>query len=522
MGYENPRESENTFTSDHHITTNMFGIETFIVLVVCSLCYILLKKRQDYWKQIGIPFEKPVLLFGNTLDILRMKKSLSDILRDLYFKYSNKRFFGIWVYHEPHLVLRCPELIKQVLIKDFDNFYNRNVQSNEKVDPITANMMFFTKNPKWRFIRTSTTPMFSSGKLKYIYPQIEIVAKELVSFVSEKNPNILFLKNITSKYSTDVISSIAFGIDSHSFQDNDTPFTDVGKGVFEVSLRNTTAAATYFSKNPFVDLFRIRFVKASIANFLSDTFLNIIKERRFSEVQRRDLVDLMIELKEKHKFADNELIGQATQFFLAGYETTSTTITFALYELSLNKEVQSKLRNEIDKSIENGEKFSYYTLKNVSYLHQVVLETLRKYPPLPFLGRSCTNDYKIPGSNITIEKDTPVMIPLMGIHYDPVYFPDPQKFDPERFSEGNFMKIHPGSFLPFGDGPRNCIGQRIGLLSVKLALAHFVRNFEFEAIEGTEVPITFSPKTFTLTTNNPIGVHIRKLSENRSKESQQR
>ncbi|GJQ69999.1 Cyp6g1 [Trypoxylus dichotomus] len=499
------------FTSDNHRTINMFGIQIFISFILCSVCYIWLRQKRDYWKRIGVPFEKPVLLFGNTLDVLRMKKSMSDVLSDFYFKNSNERFFGIWIHHEPHLVLRCPELIKNVLIKDFDYFYNRNVQSNENVDPITANMMFFLKTPKWRFMRTISTPMFSSGKLKYIYPQIQIIAKEMVAFIDERSSKILCLKDIVTKYSTDVICSVAFGIDSHSFQDRETPFTHIGKAVFEVSLRNTIASATYFTKNLLVNLFRIKFLKASLANLLSDIFLNVIKERRSLESQRRDLVELMIELKEKYNLTDNEILGQATQFFLAGYETTSTTITFALYELSLNKEAQSKLRNEIDQSIENGEEFSYYTLKNMPYLHQVVLETLRKYPPVPFLGRSCANDYKIPGSNVTIEKDTPVVIPLMGIHYDPVYFPDPQKFNPERFSEENFTKMHPFSFLPFGDGPRNCIGQRIALLIVKLALAHFIRNFEFEAIEGTEVPMRFSPKTFMLTAKNSISIYIRKL-----------
>ncbi|GJQ70003.1 Cyp6g1 [Trypoxylus dichotomus] len=436
---------------------------------------------------------------------------MSDIVRDLYFKYLNERFFGIWIYHEPQLILRCPELIKQVLIKDFDHFYNRNVQCNEKVDPIAANMMFFLKNPKWKFIRATTSRMFSSGKIKYIYPQIQIAAREMVSFVSDRSTKTLFLKDITTKYSTDLICSIAFGIDSRSFQDNDTPFTDIGKGVFEVTFRNTVAAATYFTKNPFVNLFSIRFIKASIAKFISDIFLNIMEERRTMEGERRDLVDLMITLKEKYKLTDNEIIGQAAEFFLAGYETTSSTITFALYELSLNNELQSTLRNEIGESIGNGEEYSYDTLQKMPYLHQVVLETLRKYPPAPLLLRSCTNDYKIPGSNVTIEKDTSVMIPLMGIHYDPAYFPDPQKFDPQRFSEANLTKIHSCSFLPFGDGPRNCIGKRIGLLSVKMALAHFIRNFEFEAVEGTEVPLKFSPNTFALTPSNPIGVRIQKV-----------
>ncbi|GJQ70005.1 Cyp6g1 [Trypoxylus dichotomus] len=484
----------------------MFEIGFFMFLILCVLCYVWLKKHQSYWKQKNVPFEKPIPLVGNMLDVVLMKQNMANVVGTLYFKYLHERFFGIWSFNEPHLVLRCPDLIKQVLIKDFDYFADRNVQSNENVDPISANMLFFTKNPKWRFIRTSMTPMFSSGKLKYIYPQIQSIAKNMVSFVSDRSSKILFIKNVAAKYATDVICSIAFGINAHSFQDRDTEFTDIGKGVFEISLRNAIAAATYFSSNPLADLFRIKFIKATIANFVSVTFINIMKERQSTTGERKDIVDLMIKLKNDYNLKDHEIVAQAMLFFLAGYETTNSTITFAIYEISLNKEIQSKLRKEINNSIGNNEEFLYYALKDMSYLHKIVCETLRKYPPAPLLGRICTKDYTIPDSSIVLEKGTAIMIPLMGLHYDPLHFPNPQTFDPERFSDANIAKRHPFCYLPFGDVQRNCIGKRIGLLAVKMALAHLIRNFEFELTEGTKFPLELSPKTFLLATD-PIKDH---------------
>lgn len=87
------------------------------------------------------------------------------------------------------------------------------------------------------------------------------------------------------------------------------------------------------------------------------------------------------------------------------------------------------------------------------------LETLRKYPPVPILNRMCTKEYNVPGTNTVIEKGIRLMIPVIGIHRDPEYYPDPDKFNPDRFSEENKQKLKPYTFLPFGDGPRVCIGE---------------------------------------------------------------
>lgn len=88
----------------------------------------------------------------------------------------------------------------------------------------------------------------------------------------------------------------------------------------------------------------------------------------------------------------------------------------------------------------------------------VVSETLRKYPTLPFLDRVANEDYKIPNSDLVLKKGTPVFIPMTGIHNDPEYYPDPKKFDPERFSIENKGARVPFTYFPFGEGPRACIG----------------------------------------------------------------
>lgn len=100
---------------------------------------------------------------------------------------------------------------------------------------------------------------------------------------------------------------------------------------------------------------------------------------------------------------------------------------------------------------------------NLPYLDMVISETLRKYPPLPFLARIAAGDYTVPETDVVIEKGTPIYISVSGLHHDPEYFPNPEKYDPERFSKKNKSKITPFTYMPFGEGPHNCIGKKITL-----------------------------------------------------------
>ncbi|KAJ8936058.1 hypothetical protein NQ318_004959 [Aromia moschata] len=114
----------------------------------------------------------------------------------------------------------------------------------------------------------------------------------------------------------------------------------------------------------------------------------------------------------------------------------------------------------------------------MKYLKQVIDETLRKYPPLPFITRECVKEYKVPDDNLTIEKGVICTIPIRGIHYDEKYFENPNEFNPDRFSEDNKKTRHPYSHLPFGEGPRVCIGERFGIMQTKIGLASILKKFQ--------------------------------------------
>lgn len=159
-----------------------------------------------------------------------------------------------------------------------------------------------------------------------------------------------------------------------------------------------------------------------------------------------------------------------------------------------------------------------------------VLETLRKYPPVLFLNRQCTaKSYKVPNSNLTLEKGTNIFIPVYGLQKDPEYYPNPEIFDPERFNEENKAKRHPCVYLPFGEGPRICIGKqtismelhlnfiklivsglRFGMMQTKVGLAVLLSRYNISLNGKTKLPLKYDAKSFILTTEGGIWLNVQK------------
>lgn len=148
-------------------------------------------------------------------------------------------------------------------------------------------------------------------------------------------------------------------------------------------------------------------------------------------------------------------------YFIKGFETSSSTMSFCLFELARNPDIQKKVQDEIDKTFKDAgtEGITYEMLADLKYLECNIDETLRKYPIVPALIRQATKDYKIPGIGQVIPTGVSVIIPVLGLHRDPEIYDDPMKYKPERFveSQSGGGKVKGLFYMPFGDGPRNCV-----------------------------------------------------------------
>lgn len=122
-----------------------------------------------------------------------------------------------------------------------------------------------------------------------------------------------------------------------------------------------------------------------------------------------------------------------------------------------------------------------------------------------------TSNYKIPNSNVILEKDTSILVPIMGIHHDPDFYPDPDVFDPERFTKENIAKRHPYAWLPFGEGPRNCVGLRFGMMQTRIGLATILSSYKLSPSERTLIPMEFLPNGIVVQPKGGMYLRIEKI-----------
>lgn len=139
-------------------------------------------------------------------------------------------------------------------------------------------------------------------------------------------------------------------------------------------------------------------------------------------------------------------------------------------------------------------------------------ETLRKYPPFITLTRIAQNDYKVPDTSIVIEKGISVIVPVFAIHRDPEYYTDPEKFNPNRFSAEETKKRDVMAWLAFGEGQRNCIARRFGMMQIRIGLITLFNNFEFLSCTKTPVPMVFGASPLVLSPKDDIVVRVKRIN----------
>lgn len=141
----------------------------------------------------------------------------------------------------------------------------------------------------------------------------------------------------------------------------------------------------------------------------------------------------------------------------------------------------------------------------------ISIETFRKYPAVENLQRIAEQDYKVPGTKHVIEKGTSVVIPVYGLHHDPDIYPNPEQFIPERFTEENIKKRHQFTFLPFGEGPRVCIGVRFGQMQTRLGIVTILKNYKLSRARNTPDTIKLLPNALVLAPSEPIILKVENL-----------
>ncbi|KAG6800701.1 cytochrome P450 6a14 [Apis mellifera caucasica] len=495
-----------------------FQILCAISIVILTIYYYY-SSKYAFWKDRGISGPKPIVFFGNFGNSIVKKRSISETVKKWYDDYKHESVFGIYEGTIPVLVINDLDMIKDVLIRDFSIFVDRGFHTFPKIEPLTQHL-FLLEAERWRPMRMKLSPIFTSGKLKEMFSLIVESAGNLEKYLDEviKKNEMVECRDLAAKFTTDVIGSCAFGINTNSLLEEDSEFRRMGKKIFSPSLKLMIGniCKVFFPSLYEVigNIFTMKDVDEFFINLVSDT----MKYRKDNDTVRSDFINMLMQLKEHPEKMDNIeltdtlLTAQAVVFFIAGFETSSSTIAFGLYELAQNQEIQDKLREEIRKMHEKNKGILTYTdIKEMKYLDKVFKETLRKYPILSTLSRKAMENYTFKGTKITIPKGTKVWVPVYGIQHDPNIYPKPEVFDPERFEDDAFASRHPMSYLPFGDGPRNCIGARFAHYQSKVGLITILRNHKVNVCEKTTIPFKADERSFLLALKGGVHLKITKI-----------
>ncbi|KAL3996729.1 nuclear GTP-binding protein [Sarotherodon galilaeus] len=461
-------------------------LAAFITLLFVYSCW-----TYGTFKRLGVPGPSPIPFFGT---MLAYRKGFFNFDEECHKKYG--KMWGIFDGRQPVLCITDPAMIKIILIKECYSFFTnrRNFRLNGPLqDAVTV-----AEDDQWRRIRSVLSPSFTSGRLKEMFDIMKQHSAVLISSMKKKadKDEPLEMKEFFGPYSMDVVTSTAFSVDIDSLNNPSDPFVTNIKKMLKFDLFSPIVLTIAFFPFmiPILEKLEFSFFPASVTDFFYAALQKIKIDRETSKQKTRvDFLQLMIDSQQNNDskqdkgLTDHEILSQAMTFLFAGYETTSSSLTFLSYNLATNPQVMKKLQEEVDATFPNKAPIQYQELMQMEYLDCVINESLRFFPIASRLERVAKASVEING--FVIPKGMVVMVPTWPMHRDPEIWPEPEKFKPERFSKENKETIDPYIYMPFGAGPRNCIGMRFALVVMKLAIVEILQRYSFSVCKETEIPI---------------------------------
>ncbi|KAH8284787.1 hypothetical protein KR054_000960 [Drosophila jambulina] len=466
----------------------------------------------DTFEKRGLHFEKPYPFVGNMAGSFLQRASFQKELSEFYNRTRHHKIVGLFNLRTPMIQLNDPEVVKKICVKDFDHFPNHQlfISPNERLVNDMLNVM---KDQRWKHMRNTLTPVFTAAKMRNMFTLMNDSFAECLQHLDTEAGAAsgrsfeVDMKVLCNKLSNDVIATTAFGLKVNSFDNPKNEFYSIGQSLvfsrgpqfFKFML--SIAAPKLFN------FFKMTIFEASKVEYFVRLVVDAIKYREKHNIHRPDMIQLLMESKKESQdnWTDHEIVAQCFIFFFAAFENNSNLICTTAYELLHNPDIQQRLYEEVKDTKEalKGGSLNYDAVQKMPYMDMVIAESLRKWTLAAATDRCCSKDYTLTDDDgkklFDFKVGDRINIPISGIHMDDRYFPEPRKFDPERFSEERKGDLVPYTYLPFGVGPRNCIGNRYALMQVKGMLYNLLLKYKIEASPRTEKDLWGSARGFNFT-----------------------
>ncbi|CAG2116652.1 unnamed protein product, partial [Medioppia subpectinata] len=424
---------------------------------------------------MGVKGPKPMVFFGTILKRFRNPVSLLD--QSYVRKYGN--VFGIFNGTDPVLFVADPALVKQVLVKDFQRFSDRRTLKTEH--PLINKNLFNTEGETWKRLRTIMSGTFTSGKMRKMYPLVRQCIQEYLEHMEilAKRGEPIDAKALHQGFTMDVIARTAFGTETNSQKEPNSPFVRNAHDVFKFNpwkvipafifpkwLNTALGIRTHLGESPNNWIFELsrHLLQKRRNGFKNNDFLQLLVEANAADINanhQKAAIDneshhvnegedekmaensaLSLDIADK-MLTDDEIIAQSWLILTAGFETTATTLGYISYLMALYPSSQERIRAEVAEAVDADGEINYETLQRLPYLDACLTETLRLYPPVARLERVASEDIALGVDGVVVRKRQRVEIPVYAIHRSEKYYSQPNEFRPDRWLPENKHKLVP-------------------------------------------------------------------------------
>lgn len=409
--------------------------------------------------------------------------------------FIGKRFdeYGdLYCVHNPDgtlYVLRHPDHIREVLLTRADDFSKQHT-AFDALNQVLGDSLLTSDGENWKRQRRLVQPAFTRKRLSG-YGNIMVSETERIKDRWKANSKVDMGREMVD-LTLSIVCRTLF-----SYQpDDETDQVAKAMQIFNNSLASPNILPEWI---PTINRTRV----TNAIELLNKIVFDIINQRRESTHKKPEPEDLLQRLltavdpeNEDSQLSDKEIRDQLMTLFLAGHETTSHALTWTWYLLAQNPQAEEKLHQELDQVLA-GRAPSYEDLSSLPYTEQVIKEAMRLYPPAYVLARRARCDTEIGG--YPIEAGSELVIWLYMTHHDSRWFPEPETFKPERFEPEATAKLPKQAYMPFGGGPRTCIGGEFAMVEARLILATLAQSFQPTLLSRQQVAtkprITLAPKS---------------------------
>jgi cytochrome P450 family 6 len=241
------------------------------------------------------------------MDMALTRNWIGDVCTNFYNKFEGHNYGGIYIFTTPRLFVRDPDLIKDIVVKDFSIFHDRGVYMNEEIEPLSAHLFSLT-GMKWRNLRVKLTPTFTSGKLKMMFQRLVECGQELQTCLEKvgERGDVIEIKDVLARFSTDVISSCAFGIECNCMKNEDAEFRKWGRKVFEPSMKQLFLRILSVTTPVVLDTLKLSTFDSNVSKYFRNMVKETVEYREKNNVKRNDFLQLLIQLKNEDILDDEE------------------------------------------------------------------------------------------------------------------------------------------------------------------------------------------------------------------------